>query len=292
MNDDAHDRIPLRAVPDLRGLAAEDASGLHVGELWGALAEADTGLIRYLDLQLARRPRHVLVPIGHARIRDGGPATRVRLRAALLEELESIPPYDSDAGEISDPYERALLEAHGRAYHGERYYAHPSFDHGGLFAGEHPIVAAGGNVTAAEPLQLLGALPDYRVAAGEPDIRGWSVRGAGDALLGLVHDLVVDTAARKVRYLVIDADHGTARQVVLPVGYVHVDAAAERVSAPALDGDDLAGLPGWTGGALERTDEEAVRAALQARLTGHRRYQAPDFALPWGGTSALEERRA
>jgi hypothetical protein len=283
MNHDAYDQIPLRSVPDLRGLAAEDASGLHVGQLWGALAEADTGLLRYLDLQLLRRPRHVLVPIGHARIRTDGPTARVRLRAALLEELETIPAYESDSGTIADPYERALLEAHGRSYHGERYYAHPSFDHSGLFAGDHPIVHATPQPVLAAPLVPLAQLPEYRVAADEPDIRGWTLYGADAAALGRVHDLVVDTAAEKVRYVVLDVA-GTDRRLALPIGYVHV--AGDRVSAPALTLEDLAALPGWTGGALERTDEEALRAALRERLRGARRYLAPDFAPGLGGSGA------
>jgi hypothetical protein len=276
MNVDAHDRIPLRSIPDLRGLAAEDASGLHVGQLWGALAEADTGLLRYLDLQLLRRPRHVLVPIGHARIRSSRDETRVRLRAALLEELEAIPAYESDPEGISDPYERALLAAHGRAYHGERYYAHPSFDHTGLYAGTHPLVRSGPAVAPEAPLVPLRELAGYRVAEDEPDIRGWVLEGADGTAVGQVHELIVEVRAEKVRYVVVGLEDAP-RQVVLPVGYLQIDGAREHVLAPALDGGDLHALPGWTGGALERTDEETVRAALQDRLRGARRYRAPDF---------------
>jgi hypothetical protein len=131
------ERIPLRSVPDLRGTATQDASGVSVGRLWGSLAEADTGLLRYLDLQLSSRPRHVLVPIGHARLREhDGPAV---LRP-LLEDLEAVPEYDPGQHELDDEYEQELLEQHGRAYHGERYYAHPAFDHTGLYAGTHPIL--------------------------------------------------------------------------------------------------------------------------------------------------------
>lgn len=273
---DAHDRIPLRTVPDLRGLAAEDASGLHVGQLWGALAEADTGLLRYLDLQLLRRPRHVLVPIGHARIRSSRDETRVRLRAALLEELEAIPAYESDPERISDPYERALLAAHGRAYHGERYYAHPSFDHTGLYAGPHPLVRSGPALAPAAPLLPLRELAGYRVAEDEADIRGWLLLGADGTAAGRIRELIVAPAAEKVRYVIAELEDA-ARQVVLPVGYLQIDGAREHVLAPALDAADLHALPGWTGGALERTDEEAVRTALQDRMRGARRYRTPDF---------------
>ena len=286
MNDDPNDRLPLRTVADLRGLETEDASGVRVGRVWGALAEADTGLLRYLDLQLERSARHVLVPIGHARLREATPHTRVRLRAALLEELEAIPAYVPDAEHITDPYERALLEAHGRAYHGERYYAHPAFDHSGLFAGEHPIVRAPTSEPLPTRLVPLCDLPDYRVAEGEPDIRGWEVIGAAHDALGTVQDLIVDPAAEKVRYLVVDHD---GREVALPIGLAQLDDGNEQVRIPSLSPADLTAVPGWTGGALERTDEEAIRAALHRQVNGRRRYQLPDFA---GSASAFEERGA
>ena len=269
------DRIPLRTVPDLRGTAAEDASGLSVGTLWGALSEADTGLLRYLDLQLQRQARHVLVPIGHARLRETEGVATVRLRAALLEDLESIPALPADPDGFDDGFEHGLLEAHGRAFHGERYYAHPSFDHSGLYAGEHPIVRAG-SVEPAESLTPLSELPAYRVARGEPDIRGWPLRGAGGIELGTIRDLVVDRTSEKVRYASLAAAPG-GRQVLVPVGYLGIDGEAERVDAPALAEADVLALPGYAGGPVERTDEEAVLAVLREQLRGGRRYLGPDF---------------
>jgi photosynthetic reaction center H subunit len=38
-------------------------------------------------------------------------------------------------------------------------------------------------------------LDDYKVADGEPDIRGWSVRTADGRVAGKVDDLIVDTQA-------------------------------------------------------------------------------------------------
>ena len=269
------DNAVLRTVEDLRGLSVDDASGIHVGELVGALAETETGLLRYLDLQLDTLDRHVLVPIGHARVleteRDG---PSFRLRAALLEELEQIPPFPADAGHIDDPFERALLEAYGRTFHGERYYAHPSFDHNGVFAGDHPIV--GDDLEPEAPLSRLSYMPGWRVAEGEADIRGWPMRLDGDDTTVEVRDLIVDHTARRARYVVI-APRGVDEARLLPVGYVHIERDRETACASGLTLDDVLDLPAYDGGGVSRDFEERLHAALRRRLAGERRYMLPDF---------------
>lgn len=272
---EAVDAAVLRTVPDLRGLEVEDASGLCVGALWGALAEADTGLLRYVDLDLTRADRHVLVPIGHARVtRSERGEPQIRLRAALLEELERIPERPADVEHIDDPFERELLEAYGRTFHGERYYAHPAYDHSGVYAGPHLVVDENA-ADADDSLKRLSYLPAWEIADGQPDIRGWhlALGGAGAPLE--ITDVVVDTREQKVRYAVVALESGSAR--LLPIGFLELDRDDHRVLVPGLTSADLAELPPYGGGGVTRDSEQRLHAALRGVLTGGRRYVLPDF---------------
>ena len=289
---------PLRPVRDLAGIVVRDASGVSIGSVWGALADARTGLIRYVDLSLPESNRHVLVPIGHARLKardvaadeadetdgvvttsirtdDVASAYELRLRAALLEELTAIPPY-TPSGEIDEEYENTLVRAHGELFHGERYYAHPAFDHRGLYAGAHPLARDHG-ISVDSGLEPLRSLRGYRLAREEPDVRGWALVGAHGAELGTVRDLIVEVDAEQVRYLAIQQD---TRRVLLPIGFLEIDTDNARVVAPTLRSDDMLALPTWTGGTVERPHEEEVRDALERVFAGPRRYELPDFRVP------------
>ncbi|MBI4408104.1 MAG: PRC-barrel domain-containing protein [Gemmatimonadetes bacterium] len=263
----------LRPVPDLKGLVACDAEGVVFGEVYGSLAEAESGLVRYLDLVLEGAGRHVLVPIGHVRVAQGG--RQVRLRAAVRRELEEIPPYEPHDQTIDSAYQQAVLAAHGRIYYGERYYAHPAYDHSGLYAGEHPILRAPAAPPAELPIAPLGELPGYRVAPGEPDIRGWALRGGDGVVVGRIHDLLVDTRAEKVRYVVLRGDDGNER--LLPIGLLLIDAGGPVVRAPALAARDFRRLPRYRAGRFTHRDERRLREAVERLLDGERLYQRPDF---------------
>ncbi len=45
---------------------------------------------------------------------------------------------------------------------------------------------------------------DFAVAKGQPDIRGWEVRDNLGHLIGKVSELIFDSRAHKVRYMVVN----------------------------------------------------------------------------------------
>lgn len=64
---------------------------------------------------------------------------------------------------------------------------------------------------------------DYEIAKGQPDIRGWEVRDKSGHLIGKVHELIFDSRAHKVRYLVVNVLDSKElqlekRTVMVPIG--------------------------------------------------------------------------
>jgi hypothetical protein len=116
----------------------------------------------------------------------------------------------------------------------------------------------------------LGQLDDFKVAEGEPDVRGWEVLASDGRKIGEVDELLVDTAAMKVRYLDVDVDDGMIaggadRHVLIPIGYARLDEDSDRVMVDALASADLGGVPSYDQGPLTRDFETSVRESFSAR---------------------------
>ncbi len=265
----------LIATDDLAGLSTADVEGRPVGGLVGTLSEKRTGLIRYLDIGMADEPKHVLVPIGHARFERNRVPPRLQLRAATYEDLLSIPSYDGDPSDVDATFQDRVLAASGRLFYGSRYYAHPSFDHGAIYVGEHPIEGPDAAAGEGSPLRPLSALSEFRLARGEPDIRGWKLCDARGEDVGEVTELLVEPSARKVRYAVVALDD-PAREAALPIGYVDVGETAGRLTTPVLERDDIRVLPPYEP-PLDRPQETRIHATLDSRLSGSRTYERLDF---------------
>lgn len=102
--------------------------------------------------------------------------------------------------------------------------------------------------TAARPrVAALRNLRGYKVAEGDPDVRGWEVAGADNLRIGTVNDLLVDTVAGKVRYLDIELDPGLYLQGTA-TGLGGDERRLDPDSAPELD--PLSGPDGVIGQAV------------------------------------------
>ena len=109
------------------------------------------------------------------------------------------------------------------------------------------------------PVVPLRTLHNYRIAEGDPDVRGWEVLGADGNKIGEVDDLLVDTHALKARYLEVAPDLHTPEGPEATPGTADVE-----IPAPPL------GLPAGLGGLGSAVSETLVRATLsdeENRLT-------------------------
>jgi uncharacterized protein (TIGR02271 family) len=118
---------------------------------------------------------------------------------------------------------------------------------------------------ANEPMDRvvpLDELNDFKVADGDPDVRGWDVVSSDGRKVGEVDQLLVDRAAMKVRYLDVDLDDelaGDERHVLVPIGYARLDRDDNRVLIDTVSSSDLVALPEYRRGNLDRDYENTVR---------------------------------
>jgi len=127
---------------------------------------------------------------------------------------------------------------------------------------------------ASEPMDRvvpLNQLPGYKVADGEPDIRGWDVVASDGQRLGKVEELLVDTQANKVRYVDVDVD-GDNRHITVPIGYARLEESRHQVLVDGLGTDQLRAMPTYDRGGITRDYEEQVGRACNVTSAA-----TPDF---------------
>lgn len=122
---------------------------------------------------------------------------------------------------------------------------------------------------AGARLAPLHRLDDFKVADGEPDIRGWSVHTADGRVAGKVDDLIVDTQAMKVRYIDVELDRGALglreeRHVLVPLAEARLDDRGDEVRLGSATAADLARMQPLDRERMEFTgppprDEDASR---------------------------------
>jgi uncharacterized protein (TIGR02271 family) len=110
----------------------------------------------------------------------------------------------------------------------------------------------------------LDELDDFKVASGDPDVRGWDVVASDGRKIGEVDNLLIDTGAMKVRYLDVDLDDeivgsGDDRHILIPIGYARLNEDDDRITVDSLNSTAIAGLPAYRNEPLTRDYENSVR---------------------------------
>ncbi len=109
----------------------------------------------------------------------------------------------------------------------------------------------------------LGQLDDFKVADGDPDVRGWQVVASDGQTIGEVDELLIDTNAMKVRYLDVEVENGLMaepdRHVLVPIGYARLDRSADRVMVDNIASTDLRTMPAYDQSPVTRDYETSVR---------------------------------
>lgn len=125
---------------------------------------------------------------------------------------------------------------------------------------------------ASPILRRLRDLPSFELATGDPDPRGWAVRGRDGHAFGLVDELLVDPVSQRVLYLNILLEKNlpgmlaptphTEQRILLPLSAVDLDAEGSSVFVTALSRDTVRNYPLFVDFMLPPDFESAMLTAL------------------------------
>ena len=107
---------------------------------------------------------------------------------------------------------------------------------------------------------------NFEIVKGEPDIRGWDVRYKNGEKIGSVEELILDTKAKKVRYMVVDLDENELRlenrKIVIPIGFAELHSQSDDVLIPNVSVDQLCSLPDYKRDALTPDVERGISSTF------------------------------
>lgn len=119
-------------------------------------------------------------------------------------------------------------------------------------------------------------LPEFSVAKGDPDPRGFDVIGADGQSGGKINEIWMDRAEALVRYYEIALADG--RKVLLPYAFANVKGKAKQVRVEAILGKHFVDVPGHANpDQVTRLEEDQISAYYAAGTL----YATSDRAEPW-----------
>jgi len=111
---------------------------------------------------------------------------------------------------------------------------------------------------------------NFEIVEGEPDIRGWDVRYGNGEKIGSVEELILDTKAQKIRYMVVDLDENELRlehrKVFIPIGFAELDNQHDDVLIPNVSVDQLCRLPDYKRNALTPDLERSIASVFGRKV--------------------------
>lgn len=256
---------------DVRTMADDE----KVGKIDDIILD-ESGNPRFLDVDLGLFQKHVLLPIGQARVDET--EDQVLIPGMTKEQFKDVPEYDHDPNRITSEYEEQLTTVYTGAYTGEHYYSRPEY------AAERPRMTGRASAEGGR-LAMISDLDDFEVAHEDPDPRDWEVTASDGRTIGWVRDLVVDTSAMKVRYLDVDVDEESLgatelrdRHILIPIGYARLNEDEDQVLVDAIASDDVQRLPAFEGLPLRRETEDRIHGIFTGRTTGEERFRHPRYS--------------
>ncbi|MGI4823522.1 MAG: PRC-barrel domain-containing protein [Janthinobacterium lividum] len=123
-------------------------------------------------------------------------------------------------------------------------------------------------------LRRLRDLPSFEMATGDPDPRGWAVRGRDGYAFGTVHELLVDLDTQQVLYLDVQLEPGLPgiptpgphadTRILLPVAAVNLDSEGSSVFVTSLSRDTVRNYPPFVDFMLPPDFAASMQRALGA----------------------------
>jgi len=111
---------------------------------------------------------------------------------------------------------------------------------------------------------------NFEIVKGEPDIRGWDVRYKNGEKIGSVEELILDTKAKKVRYMVVDLDENELRlehrKIFIPIGFAELDNQHDDVLIPNVSIDQLCRLPDYKRNSLTPELERSIASIFGRKV--------------------------
>lgn len=129
----------------------------------------------------------------------------------------------------------------------------------------------------------------FEIAEGDSDIRGWTVKNEQGNILGEVHDLLFDTEAKRVLYIVLDMEGNELnlkdRKVLVPLEIADLHEGYKNVILPGVMANELTAIPTYEKGKLNTKTIDLVIHSFAniAPHESHKKYSSDHDHTPASG---------